>query len=269
VYKSREESYIKDPMEDMFDLANVLQRRTKQIGIILAYAFIAGLILGVFGVVGGLMYLYMGIFDGLFFLIGGIISFIIAYLADKNNDFIAHARKRLDTFSKLRYWTPTPRIPEGSDPETRFLSYLSQTDDRFSYVQQRHPNLIQRDTKIKGKTDRDYPFNIYLLYKKFISIRQYQLFVRIIRRKIRKEDVMIMKRDVESILQKNKQPPSRIVLLQVGVNYLEDEVIEYAEDNWILFPPAVPKGKEEHACPVEIITETSDGNYFLGIMFLP
>lgn len=268
-YKSREEAEVKDPFEDVLDLSESMLRRMKKFRIVLLFGLLGGLLLGVTLLLAGVIRIWYSLNDvGLtvLMILGGIASLVVFLVSSQLDGFLLHFERRMDTLLKAKDFNPNPRIPDRPTPIERIIHYLGKSDRELAEVFQSHPHnlVISEVFSIKNQVVK---FDAYFFRRRY-RYPSTQIFVRTLPEKVQIGHLQRFKKDVELVAQKRRLPPTRAIIVQTGGEILSEQVSDWAEKNWIVFPLDAKPGKEWHACPVEVFLETPTGFYDLAVFYM-
>ncbi len=267
-YKARREAEVGDPLEALFDLAKVTQRYIPKLRAVVTFGEFGGISAGAILILALLVLISMGAIDawvaGLIFGLS-IACLFISGLSFRSETFLDFFDRRLDTISKILTWDPNPAIPNDSNPATRALMWLISSDDNWAKVLKGRE--VQRDACPKG-CDPNFHFDIYFIRRFASPLRRAQLFIKVYNKSVGIADLRVLKEQVENICRRQRLPPRRIIAIQTANADVPENVSDWLDMYWILFPIGSLRGGEAHACPIELLVETSDRKYDIIVPYV-
>ncbi len=259
-----------DPISAMFELNDDLMKRVGRFTYLLEYAHFGG----IFVLLLSAPALLVGFFDKWPFqelvLLGMVLgaSFLAWWYGRQEVRFLDEFRLRSAALSRAKNWEPHPTIPPGQDPMDRFLSYLKEQDDRFAYVCAKKAKRLEKRAELSGKSGKTYRFdaffNGWLFSWRHAPI---MVFIRLVPT-ARVEDVQAMKMAVEDVLAVlDYDGPVRAFIVQTHSGELPEEVMQYANEHFLVYERTVGSKTLDWASPVEVIAEDPAGVYNIGSFY--
>jgi len=266
---------LSDPMNTFLDLNEYMLDGIDHVRYVLSYSFWFGSILALLSLgtlvwtlaEGGLSWLH---------LVLGVVAFcsaMAAYWSHLERPFFDDYRIFAWALHRADGWEPHPRVPQGRDPVSRLLAFLSERDERFELLLERKGEKLVRNAEIKGHSKKLHAFDAFFSAESPMTMsldkpipEGVTLLVRVVS-KATVEDVAKLKADAEDVLRGDvslNQAAPRVMLLQTGAEEFPDEVVEYAGKNWMEYPRTFDSGRYDWSSPVELIAESPSGIYSFG-----
>ncbi len=267
MYARLDEARVHDPLEALLVLARETKSRMREFDFVTFLGIFGGILVALALFAYGGARLYYGLGDATTYeLIGvGVISALAALFSWRISNFMIHFQRRLAAVERFIKFDPAPPVPAGPDPVARALNWLSAQDKRFEKLLRKSPERLARNVVPKGS--KGYPFTAYYIRKSPFLPWERHLFVKTIEHPVTIEDLSQLKEAVETVVRKRKVPADHILAIQLLPDEIPEEVEQWIDDNWVLYPLGRKPGKEEQVCPVQLIVEGADGHYRLGCMY--
>ncbi|MFQ5951775.1 MAG: hypothetical protein ACE5KH_06810 [Candidatus Geothermarchaeales archaeon] len=258
-----------DPITAVFELNEEMLKRSTRIGYIVEYALWAGVIITIISGLGSLVLWLSGedITLRVLAAVALVISPIVAFYARRERRFLGEYRVRSGAVNRAKSWQPDAPIPEGPDPLSRFLDYLRTQDERFAYLVDKRPKRLARPAEIWGRSKETHDFDAYFEGSPW-PWDSVQEGVRILIRtapKVTLDILQSMREDAEDVLaQSESLLPARVILLQTELATFSDEIVDFANENWVEYERRVGSSEWDWESPVELVAESPKGTYTFG-----
>jgi hypothetical protein len=271
--------FLSDPMSVLFDLNDDLLEGMDRIRYALGFAFWAGGLIAIGSVVVMLWYLFIDPPEGALWWVAvlALIALVSAYAS-----YSARAeRPLLEDYWVLGWgvhrantWDPNPKIPEGKDALSRLIAHLREADERIGYFADEVPEEIRRDASVKGRSKQMHGFDMYLEGDKPAGIvsdpipEGMVLMVRKVERATL-DDVKALAAAAEDVLKRvyPTDQAARVILLQTGQGVFSEDVVEFANKNWMKYKRSMGDSTWDWSSPVELIGEDAAGRYTLKSVY--
>lgn len=254
---------VENPISAIFDLAEDVNKEAPRLR---KLVWTAGAFISIWLVLDFLLILQFSVRN---FALTAILIALFAlglwtiFTLRRLNDFLDYYTLRHSVILSIRQDDPVVFAPQGSNAVERLRTYLAGRNPAMATAL--HTDG-QSPAMLKGKGGMFYTFDYYLKARPGFLWRLlglgypgYQLFVKLLDKAPTAETAWFMVRAVEDVCQRNRLPPSRVILLwkRSGDQDLADEAYEK------LMSSSVTMGHRmrRYVSSLELIIENEDGSY--------
>jgi len=263
---------LKDPIDIATELNEGLIERYPKYVFIMGYAMFVGFFASLLAALMLIGYIVEGnLWNSFSMILVLAVSIPAFWFAFKEKGFLDDYRILADVINRGLNWDPVPPIPEGKTHFDRFLNYLMIQDDRFHKLYIKYPGSMIRDAELQGISKKIHKVDRYFEGKP--RLRDWRLpfldlYIRIVP-EVTIDIIEDFKEALEDVLaDKENHAAVRFFLLQINKPTFSDEIIEYANTNFVVYNRIVNDDEQGWYSPIEILAEDPKGHYNIGSFYL-